>query len=53
MNGGRTEEHGAHVGHGREEVDTPVLKHDGVPEWCFERVRETKKHPGAPRRSYI
>jgi len=29
-NGGRTEEHGAHVGNAREQVDTPVLEHDGV-----------------------
>lgn len=26
---GRTEEHGAHVGHACEQVDTPVLEHDG------------------------
>lgn len=29
MKGVRTEEHGAHVGHAREEVHSSVLKHDG------------------------
>ena len=27
--GGRTEEHGAHVGYAREQVHAPVLEHDG------------------------
>lgn len=29
LDGGRTEQHGAHVGYACEQVDTPVLEHDG------------------------